>query len=93
MAIQIYATWIIYAVIANVCSQVAARLDVQIDRISYQLIFEGFYHFAKAYADGRASQLIDYLVENHRMLSLIKQKRKRIRLKDLQWLKVWGHQP
>ena len=90
---QVYATWIIYAVIAHLCCGVAARLACSIEQISFEMIFRSLYHYSRARAAGRADDIISYMVENARMLGIVKKERSRDRLKRDLELDIWGTPP
>jgi hypothetical protein len=42
--IQIFATWIFYAVLNDLSSQVAVALNQPKERISVEMVFPGLYH-------------------------------------------------
>ena len=75
--IQLYATWIFYAVLNDLCSSVAVELCQPKERISVEMVFRGLYHFSLFLLRGKITDAVTYLVENHKMLGLIKQERKR----------------
>lgn len=77
--IQVYATWIFYAVINDLCSSVAVELGQPKERISVEMVFRGLYHFSHYLLRGKMTDAVTYLVEHHKMLGLIKQERKRHR--------------
>ncbi len=43
-----FATWIFYAVLNDLCSQVAVALNQPKECISVEMVFRGLYHFARA---------------------------------------------
>ncbi|MGB0563859.1 MAG: hypothetical protein ACPGVO_18975 [Spirulinaceae cyanobacterium] len=45
--IQIYATWIFYAVLNDLCDEVAAALSQPIEKISVEMVFRSLYHYAQ----------------------------------------------
>ena len=77
--IQLYATWIFYAVLNDLCSSVALELGQPKERISVEMVFRGLYHFFRSLLRGKITDAVTYLVEHHKMLGLIKQERKRHR--------------
>lgn len=77
--IQLYATWIFYAVLNDLCSSVAVELGQPKERISIEMVFRGLYHFSRYLLRGKMTDAVTYLVEHHKMLGLIKQERKRHR--------------
>jgi len=88
---QIYATWILYAVLIHLSHQVAKLLAVPQDRISIEMVFRGLYHVSRAQQRGVADDAIKYLVENAKLLAIVKSVRKRDRLRDQQTKVIWGH--
>lgn len=88
--IQIYATWIFYALLNDLCSQVAVALHQPLDKISLEMVFRGLYHYAQDVLQGTQTSMIDFLVEHHRLLALLKMTRKRQRKRDAQFQEIWG---
>jgi len=43
VAVQLYATWIFYAVLVDVCAEVATALGMPLGRISVEMVFRGLY--------------------------------------------------
>jgi hypothetical protein len=48
--IQIYATWIFYLVLIDLCSEVAVALRQPLEQISVEMVFRSLYHFSRARA-------------------------------------------
>jgi hypothetical protein len=90
MQIQIYATWIFYTLLNELCAQVAVALNQPLERISMEMVFRGLYHYAQALVRGTQQTAVSFLVENHRLLALVKTVRKRQRKRDLQFQEIWG---
>jgi hypothetical protein len=88
--IQIYCTWIFYAVLMTLCAQVAEVLKKPLEKISVEMVFRGLYHYSKASERGDATDVISYYVKKHEILSLVKEDRKRNKIIDLQSIEVWG---
>lgn len=80
--IQIYATWILYAVLNDLCAQVAVALHQPLEKISLEMVFRGLYHFAKALERGEAEDVISYFQTHYRLLGLVKASRPRHRQRD-----------
>lgn len=91
--IQIYATWILYAVLNDLCAQVAIALRQPLEKISIEMVFRGLYHFAKALERGDARDVIEYFQTHHKLLALVKAERKRHRQRDAIAQQVWGVAP
>jgi hypothetical protein len=88
--IQIYATWIFYACLNDLCSSVAVELGQPKERISVEMVFRGLYHFSRSVLRGESIDVVTYLVNNHKMLGLIKQERKRHRENAAYYQEIWG---
>ena len=88
--IQIYATWIFYAVLNDLCSELARALSEPLERISLEMVFRSLYHYAHACLKHPELALLDFLVEHHRSLGLLKARRKRDRLKESRLLDIWS---
>jgi len=78
--IQIYATWIFYAVLVDVCRQVAGALGQPQDRISVEMVYRSFYHFSRASEKDPSTQLIPFLTANVKLFGLVKAITKRQRM-------------
>jgi len=90
VSIQVYATWIFYACLNDLCSSVAVELGQPKERISVEMVFRGLYHFSRSVLRGENTDAVTYLVEHHKMLGLIKQERKRHRENAAYYQEIWG---
>lgn len=88
--IQIFATWIFYAVLNDLCSQVAIALNQPKERISVEMVFRGLYHFARALMRSESTDVVTYLVEHHKLLGLLKVERKRHREIAARSKEIWA---
>ncbi|MEH1831485.1 MAG: IS4 family transposase [Nostoc sp.] len=96
--IQILATWIFYAVLNQLCIDVAfakrvrstLALNQPLDRISTEMVFRGLYHFSQAVIRGDASDAVPYLVERQKLFGLVKTRRKRHRQIDAYTQQIWA---
>lgn len=88
--IQIYATWIFYALLNDLCAQVASALNQPLERISMEMVFRSLYHYAQALRRGCQQSVVSFLVENHRLFALVKTVRQRQRKRDAQFQEIWG---
>jgi Transposase DDE domain len=59
--LQVWATWLLYAVLIDLCDQIAEVKDLPLDRISVEMVYRGLYHFAGAYQRGEATDPVAYL--------------------------------
>ncbi|WP_041233351.1 IS4 family transposase [Cylindrospermum stagnale] len=87
---QIYATWIFYAVLNDLCADVAVALQQPIERISVEMVFRSFYFFHRALLRNPGLQLIPWLVEHHRSMGLVKAVRQRHRRTAARSLDIWA---
>jgi len=87
---QIYATWIFYAVLNDLCADVAVALQQPIERISVEMVFRSFYFFHRALLRNPGLQLIPWLVEHHRSMGLVKAVRQRHRRTPARSLDIWA---
>jgi Transposase DDE domain len=88
--IQLYATWIFYAVLIDLCADVAVALQQPLERISVEMVFRSLYHFSRARQQGRADALVPFLVQFHQSFGLLKAQRKRHRRIHAQLLDIWA---
>lgn len=81
--LQVWATWLFFAVLVDLGDAVAEELMLPFDRISLEMVFRGLYHFTQAYARGEATDPVKYLAApENRDLGVVK----RLRKKQLQAL-------
>jgi len=73
---QVWATWLLYALLVDLTDAVAEALNRPFKDISLEMVFRGLYHFAQARQKGQANDPIEYFTRKAKALSLIKQKRK-----------------
>ena len=73
--LQVWTTWLIYAVLIDLCDAIADRLAIVPDRISTEMVFRGLYHYAGAVSRGEASDPVAYLAAQSD-LGVVKRRRK-----------------
>lgn len=88
--IQLYATWLFYAVLSDLCLQVAQVLEVTLAEVSVEMVYRSFYHFCQAEARGYRYGLLLFLFENAKLLGLVKAKHKRQTEREAFDLEIWG---
>ena len=75
--LQIWATWLFYAVLVDLADAVADEVGVPFQRISLEMLYRGLYHFTVAHQKGLADDPIKYFAApENRDLSVIKRIRK-----------------
>jgi hypothetical protein len=72
---QLWATWILYAVLTDLTDAVAEALKQPFAMISIEMVYRGLYHFSQAYHRGIASDPIEYLARKASALDIIKANR------------------
>ncbi|MCW3095564.1 MAG: family transposase [Chthonomonadaceae bacterium] len=72
---QLWATWILYAVLTDLTDAVAEALKQPFAMISVEMVYRGLYHFSQAYSRGLADDPIEYLARKASALAIIKAKR------------------
>lgn len=82
--LQVWATWLFYAVLIDLADAVAEELALPFDRISLEMVFRGLYHFNHAYAKGRATDPVLFLAASeNKNLDVVKTIRKKPQPLDL----------
>lgn len=75
--LQIWATWLMYAVLVDLSDAVAQAVQLPLERISKEMVWRGLYHFNDAYNRGLATDPVEYLAApENRDLSVVKTIRK-----------------
>ena len=75
--LQIWGTWLFYAVLVDLGDAVADELSLPFVRISLEMIYRGLYHFSVAHQKGLASDPVKYFAApKNQDLGIIKRKRK-----------------
>ena len=74
--LQIWATWLFYAVLIDISDEIADELTLPFDSISVEMVFRGIYHFTQALNQGNATNLVRYLTApENRDLGIVKSSR------------------
>ena len=75
--LQIWGTWLFYAILIDLGDAVADELSLPFDRISLEMIYRGLYHFGVANQKGEATDPVKYFAASeNKDLGIVKQKRK-----------------
>jgi hypothetical protein len=88
--VQIYATWVFYAVLIDLCQEVAQALAEPLERISVELVFRGLYHYSVAYRRGESQDVVEFFAQHAKLLGLVKRERQRHKDRAAENLRVWG---
>ena len=80
--LQIWGTWLFYAILVDLGDAVADELELPFDRISLEMTYRGLYHFSVAYQKGLTSDPVQYFADpKNQDLGIVKRQRKpRVRL-------------
>ena len=78
--LQIWGTWLFYAVLVDLGDAVADELSLPFDRISLEMIYRGLYYFHSASSRGEANDPVKYFAnpDNQKILGIIKRERKQV---------------
>jgi hypothetical protein len=75
VAVQLWATWLLYAVLLDLTDAVAARLDQPLAALSLEMVYRSLYHFTAAFQRGTATDVVAYLAANATRLGILMRKR------------------
>jgi hypothetical protein len=82
--LQVWTTWLFYAVLVDLGDAVADELSLPFDRISLEMIYRGLYHFSVAYDKSKAEDPIKYFAaKENQDLGVVKALRKPVSKLDL----------
>ncbi len=82
--LQVWATWLFYAVLVDLGDAVAEELALPFERISLEMVYRGLYHFSVAYDKGKATDPVSYFAApENQDLDVVKTLRKPIQKLDL----------
>ena len=74
--LQLWATWLFYAVLLDLCDEIAEELTLPMNSISVEMVFRGIYHFTQAFNQGIATNVVPYLTApENRDLGIVKSPR------------------
>jgi hypothetical protein len=75
--LQIWGTWLFYAVLVDLGDAVADELSLPFDSISLEMIYRGLYHFYVAHQKSKAADPIKYFAApENQDLGIVKRQRK-----------------
>jgi hypothetical protein len=73
--LQVWATWLYYAVLIDLCDDVAELLDLPLERISVEMVSRSLYFYAQAQQNGFTGAAAEYLAQNAKLLGVVKRLR------------------
>ena len=75
--LQMWATWLFYAILVDLGDAVADEVGLPFDRISLEMLYRGLYHFTIAFHKGQAADPVIYFAApENQDLAVIKRLRK-----------------
>jgi hypothetical protein len=74
--LQVWTTWLLYAVLVDLSDEIAERLNKPFAAISLEMVYRSIYYFAQAYHRGDADDPAIYLADNATWLGVLKRERK-----------------
>lgn len=72
--VQVWATWLLYAVLVDLTDAVAETLNRPFSDLSMEMVYRGLYHFTQAHRRGKADDPVRYLATKE--LGILKRRRK-----------------
>jgi hypothetical protein len=76
--LQVWSTWLFFAVLVDLADAVAEALMLPFDRISLEMVFRSLYYFIQAYNKGEATDPVKYLAApENQDLGVVKRLRKK----------------
>jgi len=86
VCLQLWATWLLYAVLVDLTDAVAEALNKPFAAISMAMVYRSLYYCGQAVDRGEATDLIAFLIANTEWLGLLKRERKRLSFELLKTL-------
>ncbi len=56
--VQVWATWLLYAVLVDLTDAVAEQLKKAFGELSMEMVYRGLYHYTQAYHRGEADEVV-----------------------------------
>jgi hypothetical protein len=81
--LQVWATWILYAILVDLTDDVAEALNRPFVHLSIEMVYRSLYYFGQAYRRGEADDPVVYLAHNAHWLGILKARRKRSQRRSL----------
>lgn len=76
--LQVWATWLLYAVLVDLTDAVADALHQPFAALSLEMVYRSLYFFTQAYHRRVAADVVMYLAENAKLFGILKRPRKRV---------------
>ena len=75
--LQVWATFLFYAILIDLCDEVAEQLHLPLDRISVEMVYRSLYFYAHAVSQGYTERAAVYLAAEAYELGIVKRQRAR----------------
>ena len=76
---QVWATWLLYAVLVDLTDAVAEALNQPFVVISIEMVYRSLYFFTQAHYRGEANNVVAFLAAKSKLFGIVKRKRKSAR--------------
>lgn len=76
IALQLWATWLMYAVLVDLADDVADTLTVSFNQVSLEMVYRSLYFCTTAFQRGESDDPVSYLADNAKLFGILKRKRK-----------------
>jgi len=76
IALQLWATWLMYAVLVDLADDVADTLSVPFNQVSLEMVYRSLYFCTTAFQRGESDAPVSYLADNAKLFGIVKRKRK-----------------
>lgn len=76
---QLWATWLLYAILVDLTDAIAAMLDRPFAAVSMEMVYRSLYFFTQAYHRGETDDVVAYLAAQAKELGILKRRRKSAR--------------
>jgi hypothetical protein len=73
---QVWATWILYAVLVDLTDAVAEALNKPFAAISMEMVYRSLYYFTPAYQRGEATDIVTFLASEAAFYGIVKRRYK-----------------
>ena len=77
--LQVWATWLYYALLIDLCDEVAEALQLPLGHISVEMVSRSLYFYAQATANGYTGSAAHYFAEEAKLLGIVKRPKKQTR--------------
>ena len=74
--LQLWASWLLYAVLVDLTDAIAEELNQPFAALSLEMVYRSVYFFTTAYQRGEATDPVAYLAAEAKLLGILKRKRK-----------------